>query len=178
MKKPKRILLDMDGVLSNFMGGVSKVFNIDVEKYHSWDVHKVFELTEEQFWNTIHEHNPMFWSCLEPYEWAHYLVKIIQEMSDDIYICTSPYQHRYCYGQKYEWISRYFPEFKERLIITNNKQLLAKPDTILIDDGDSNCKKFYQNGGEYILFPQTWNRNRDKTIERIMYVKKQLGEKL
>lgn len=174
MKKPTIILLDMDGVIANFMGGVSEVFGINVENYHSWNVNEFLGISEKKFWNEIHR-QPFFWMNLEKYEWADYLVQLCEKKADEVYICTSPAMDGKCYSEKYEWICDNYPQFKNKIILTNNKQLLANDKTILIDDSSKNCKQFYQNDGKYIMFPQPWNPNNTYIHTRMQYIKQQLN---
>lgn len=176
MDNEKNLLLDIDGVMANFIEGVSRHFKVDLSKLDSWHVNKHVGLTLNEFWRSIHC-NQYFWEMLPDYDWTFELFAICKGMfRDNMYFCSSPSMSEHAYSGKYLWINDRFPTMNNKLILTNNKHLLANKNTILIDDSDKNCKQFYQSGGQYILFPQPWNNNRGLVPDRIDYVKDKLNQ--
>ena len=78
---------------------------------------------------------------------------------------------------KVEWVHRYFRTFEKRLIITQApKSLLAKPDTLLIDDRDKNIEEFIAAGGQAILVPRPWNELHGWAGESLQVVRNSLEE--
>ena len=67
------------------------------------------------------------------------------------------------------WVQSHLPEYSKRFIIsTAPKSLLAKPDTLLIDDKDENVEEFVKAGGYGILVNRPWNKGyerADHTVE-------------
>jgi len=58
------------------------------------------------------------------------------------------------------WVKEHLSRYYKQLIITMApKHLLAKPDTLLIDDKDENVEGFWDAGGKAILVPRPWNSN-------------------
>ena len=91
------------------------------------------------------------------------LIKTLKErFGTNTYIASSPCDARSA-GGKFKWLEKNLPTFikgeipSRRVIFTRHKELLAKPDTILIDDYEKNVKKFITEGGKAILFPRQWN---------------------
>ena len=70
---------------------------------------------------------------------------------------------------KWAWIRDNLPIYLKRTIITQApKHLLARPDTLLIDDKDENVDGFREAGGKALLIPRPWNRahlQADRTVE-------------
>lgn len=152
------VLLDMDGVIADFVGGANKAhgYREDLD-WTKWSA----GLSSEEFWEPINACSPEFWRNLEPYPWTNLLTKSLMHHFNDVYICTSP-AHEPCSSAKVEWVREHLPEYyHRRFVITNHKHLLAGPDTILIDDSDHNILKFTRAGGHGVLFPQPWNKWRD-----------------
>ncbi len=151
------ILLDLDGVLSNFVGGVEKEFDVDLSDLDSWAMHKHMGMTSTAFWKKIQQ-NPRFWADLEPYPWARDLVNYaLEKTGGNVTIVTSPDMSVSTYTQKAYWVSQHFPSLMRKLFIGPQKWLMAKPTHILIDDSDSNIKDFRKHGGIGVTFPQPWN---------------------
>lgn len=161
------ILLDMDGVLSNFIGGVERLFDVDMSGLTTWNIRKALNalperepITAEQFWETI-QSNPRFWADLEPYPWARDVVNwALEKTKGNMTIVTSPDMAVSTYSQKAYWVNRHFPSLMRKLFIGPEKHLMAKPKHILIDDSDSNVEKFIKHGGIGVTFPQPWNEAR------------------
>lgn len=155
--KEPHIFLDMDGVLTNFVGGVEKVFDTDLSELNTWNVATYLGISSHEFWGKIRQH-PHFWAELEPYPWARDLVGLCQEKTKgNVSIATSPTADPNCAGQKMWWIGHRYPGFRRSFLIGSQKYLLAKPHHLLIDDSNDNCVEFGRYGGEVVVFPQKWN---------------------
>lgn len=157
-KENIHIFLDMDGVLSDFVGGCEKEFDCDLSDIDNWGFWSKIGISKHEFWNRIQQ-NKRFWFDLEPYSWARDLVNFCMELTKgDVTIVTSPDMSAHTYGQKAGWVMKFFPGLARKLFVGPQKHLLAQEGRILIDDSNKNIDDFKKAGGHTILFPQKWNR--------------------
>lgn len=172
MDKIKIVYCDMDGVLVNFRKGVHKAFN---KPYNYATLSNKWT-----FWNdwpdvTLEMVNSacdlLFWANLEWTEDGRDILRTIWQTfnSKDIYLLTDPVIGHETETGKMAWVDAWLPEYIKRTIITQApKHLLAKPDTLLIDDKDENVDGFREAGGKALLVPRPWNRahlQADRTVE-------------
>lgn len=79
---------------------------------------------------------------------------------ENVCIATSPTKDPDCLAGKLEWIHDHFPEWMHRqYAITPRKHLLARPDSLLIDDYSENIERFEAHGGYAITVPRPWNEH-------------------
>lgn len=158
----KIVYLDVDGVLADFHKGVHNAFNklydyLSAYRYDFWEDWE--EPTSRDDVNSIC--NKKFWENLE---WMHDGHDILREVvkyfkPKQVYILTAPMPNEESYAGKQAWIKENLPEYCEQTIITRTpKYLLAKSETLLIDDKDSNVEEFVTAGGDAILVPRPWNK--------------------
>lgn len=187
-----RVLLDMDEVLTDFIGGACKLFGVskwDLEQVWTpgqWDIVPYLEqllgkpLDTEAFWEAIHRQGAGFWTSLEETAWCQSLVDEIGNFTHDWHIVTSPSHCPSSYAGKVEWIKRRFGRTFDRFAITPHKYIFARPDVLLIDDRASTIDKFRADGGRGIVFPAHHNwlfRLKDTPLEWVfMQVSKESGE--
>lgn len=166
----------MDGVIADFVGGSLRVIGKTIPFSDiRWDYYGQIGMTEKEFWTEINKHGPEFWSGLESFDWTKDLVSLVSEKPWSI--LSTPSDHPQCQSGKIQWLQDKFGADFRNYVFTKNKQLLAKPGTVLIDDNDGNCARFKAAGGEAILFPQPWNENRGLIdVDPVDYVFKRLGE--
>lgn len=166
-----RILLDLDEVLADFVGGAAKVWGTTKEELEkvwvlgTWHMDpalatvlgKTVAEMEDEFWGPIDGH-PEFWSELEPLPWSGELIDLVSSLTDDWFIVSSPRNLECCRLGKERWIKRVFGKAFDRFHLTPYKHTLAMRDTVLIDDSDDNVKVFRANFGAYgIVFPKINN---------------------
>ena len=172
-------LLDMDGVICNFVDGLirSAKWTLEHEDWVSWSHHQTFGITDEEMWAFTKEEG--WWANLPEYGWAWRLVTELQCLGEVIF-CTSPSLDHKCPGEKIQWLRDrgFMSHRKNDFQIGPRKELMAKSGAILIDDYDVNVDKFRQNGGAAILFPQPWNENRSVKEDKVEFVLKQLASDL
>jgi len=166
------VLVDLDGVLCNFNERVLQVFNKPDYEVTKWSFFKDWGLTTQEFWQKIDE-TPGFWENLKPYPWMNELLDFIENRAN-FFLVSSPSWNASSYSGKRKWVQKYFGKEFNRLTITNHKELLAKKNAVLLDDSDSNCKKFLEAGGIPLLFPQPWNAAHTCVPNRIEFVKNRL----
>lgn len=148
------ILLDMDGVLADFLSQACHIHKQPLESVDRWDFYESWGLTAEQFWLPLR--GRAFWANLEPYHWARRLYYTLASQYD-VTIATSPNKDPDCASGKVDWLYRYFGEDFRDYLIGPEKWLMAKPGHLLIDDNADTCRKFIELGGNAVLFPQPWN---------------------
>jgi len=151
-----QILLDVDGVLTNFVKAALKVHKMEDYKIKSWDFFKELEIKAEDFWNKI-DNKEKFWETLPEYEWCDDLIGKIQELRIPYILSTSPsLASNSCYGKRQWMINKFGIKFNS-FMIGSQKHLMANKHTVLIDDSDKNIDNFRAHGGKGIVFPQPWN---------------------
>jgi len=168
------ILLDMDGVIANFVKGAAEVFNttyeelLDELKPEEWTIEFALERMGKikaenitlAFWERIEQEGEKFWSELPMFPEAKELYEFLFTLTDNVFFCTSPSYKSTCVAGKLKWLQKHFGGNTCRNYVftpAENKMLLANKYTILIDDSDKNIKAFKQAGGVGILYPRKWN---------------------
>jgi len=167
------ILLDMDEVLVDFIGGACEVFGVprqeleDNRPNNQWEIVSVLseclqsKLTLDGFWEEIHEYGQDFWIDLKPLPWAEELLSLVRETTNNWYIVSAPSRCHSSHVGKIKWLKSYFGKEFDKFILTPHKHLFAKRKTLLIDDRESNVTKFMQHGGDALLFASQRNSLRD-----------------
>lgn len=152
-----RIMLDMDGVLADFVGRASKVFGFNPKEVNTYDLPKCLGLKPQDFWKKIDETED-FWESIEPYPWAKALVRKCYAYTDEVGILTSPSLNPKSTVGKVEWVRKHFPKLLSNLVIVINKIIVWSPNMILIDDNEFTIRRWRGLNGKCILFPQPWNK--------------------
>lgn len=164
------IYLDMDEVLVDFIGGYIKMMGLDYQQVMShhkrgeWAIMDTLTramklpkpMSVEQFWAPI-DGDCQFWEKLEPLPWCDRLWKEVHKLTQDVHIISSPSHCDSSYTGKVRWLKRKFGRDFTRFMLTPHKEILAKPNSILIDDRESNCNKFCKAGGRSVIFPRYCN---------------------
>ena len=175
--KINRIFLDLDGVIRDWDGGVYKWFRMEPRTPTDWGhvcrtICKEYGISQHYFWE---KQGPDFWAGLEMLPYSQQIISLLP--IEKTCLLTSPTLNNAGFSQK--WIRTNLPEYfdKKQYLIGSAKHFCAAPDTLLIDDSDINVKKFKEEGGNTILFPQPWNENRVilEDIHRVHYLKSQLN---
>ena len=164
-----KIFLDIDGVLTDFVGQAVRKLNLNVDPTNcSWDFF-ASEMTPSEFWEKISLLGPGFWSLMPEYEWIDELVELVASHDPEFTLLTSPASCPKSWYGKRKWIQSKFGESFNRQIMTHDKHFCAAPGRLLIDDNEINCKRFADWGGQAILFPQSWN-SLGNDVDRIEHV--------
>jgi len=166
------VFLDCDGVLANFRKGIHDAFGKFYDyptlskKWKFWDdwPDVTFEMVNAvctiEFWQNLrgmHDSNNILHAVIDKFPVGQ------------IYLLTTPMPNVESATGRWSWIKEYLPEFYKRTIITQApKHLLARPDTLLIDDKNENVDGFREAGGKALLVPRPWNRahlQANRTVE-------------
>jgi hypothetical protein len=164
----KHILLDQDGVLCNWVGGVCKLYGRDYDQLASdWVpgescLRRWLGVSNDELWERVNAEGAQFWADLEPYPWAYGLWVRCNAYAPTT-ICTTPGFHPSSAEGKLMWFDRHFApctgparSFRE-YILTPHKGVVAGPGKLLIDDREFVCDEFREGGGAAILFPNPLN---------------------
>lgn len=164
MSHKKKALLDMDGVVVDFVRGVLKWYGSDVSYGDiTWNLEKTVAPTLEPsvFWDNL---GYDFWVNLPFTPKGQLLTQYVLQMfgEENVCICTSPCRTPGSIEGKIEWIRRHIPQLQRRFMVTPVKEFAASKNRFLLDDNNENCKKFNEAGGVSILIPQPWNDRNER----------------
>ena len=155
-----KCLLDMDGVIVDFVGGACSYFDIDnpySSGHHGYnDIVLRTGLTDEEFWNHL---GANFWANLNPTpEWQDILEIVESRFGiDNVCLLTSPCTNVECMEGKMRWINKHMPQYSRRYLMGPCKEFCANERHWLVDDNDNNIAIFAKYGGNTCLVPRPWN---------------------
>ena len=162
--KKQQILLDMDGVLSDFFSGALIALNRDYHrnvtpeeyatKFGKFEMYDYYGISVDDFWKTINN-TPAFWAGLWHLPWAERLYYDLLNIGD-VTIVTSPSEDPCCAKEKLQWL-KYHLGIKPSSVFIGSRKYLMAGNGILIDDYEKNVNAFRANGGAAILVPSNWN---------------------
>jgi hypothetical protein len=171
----QEILVDMDGVVTNFFGAACFAHKKNAEYIlTNWpagetETYKAMGLASDaDLFRAIDAMGENLWAKMEKYPWADYLWMHCKQLAAP-FVCTSPSRNASSSYGKVQWLQAWQGEAFRDYIITPHKHLLARPTRLLIDDFDKNCDVFRKAGGHAILFPRPWNENRAYAQDPIKY---------
>lgn len=158
--KTKCIYLDIDGVLTDFVGAVLELYGrpeSDRNLVRSWDgIPAVVDTNNLCMWERIAGEGQVWWATLPWTEHGEAIAEIC-ERAGPFVLMSTPTREPSCAAGKIEWINQYFPSSDRRFALTPCKHHFAHPGALLIDDSERNVRAFRENGGEAILWPAPWN---------------------
>ena len=164
--KISQILVDMDGVLCDFIGHTCKLMGLDPVKAidlwpaGAWDFSEGLGLNDAQVWEAIDKRGEDFWAGIPALPWFTSLMKLCESRCDLVVILTSPSIAHSSASGKVQWLQKHIGRHYRNYLIGPKKEVCARPGAVLIDDNDGNCEKFKAHGGEAIVFPAPWNSKR------------------
>lgn len=180
-----KLFLDMDGVLADFVGSISKAHN-KPSPYTDpstigislglFDIEKIWGITIKQLFEPSNNYD--FWHKMDKTPEADELVKAAFKAvgSDNVAILTAPSISEWCVPGKRAWVRRHYPELVNKIIYGSAKEFLSGPDKILIDDRDKNIDAFNQAGGRGILIPRLWNKDHELADKALSITLERLDE--
>jgi 5'(3')-deoxyribonucleotidase len=178
----KRCLLDMDGVLVDFVAGACHLFgqsNPYVDgTFTDFYMNNAWNMTPNDFFENM---GYDFWAELD---WMHD-GRAIFDFVDEAFgpentcILTSPVNTWGCFDGKIAWIKRNLPKaYHRKFLVGPAKSFCAGDDRVLIDDRDENITEFIAAGGNGLLVPRPWNSNRKLTLTSKEYITETYGKLL
>jgi 5'(3')-deoxyribonucleotidase len=160
---PRTVYLDMDGVITDFSGGVMNHFGLrrlgyttnDIKQWNWFGDFGLDEKAVSEFLSTSRK----FWAGLDWTPGGKILFSILHQMyGEDLWLLTTPWvDNEACRGGKLDWVNKNIPCMTNNVIFNFDKSKLATPWSILIDDREETVEKFRAAGGIGILIPRTWN---------------------
>lgn len=162
------IYLDMDGVVSDAHRAFLKALGReDLVKDYPAGVFNTYEaagVSEKAMWRAVGAAGRKLWSGMRVLPWARELYEKLSEMGDVVFL-TAPTRDPESLAGKLEWLQRFTKrkDFRD-YVVTNRKELLAGPGTVLIDDRPENCRSFREAGGRAILFPAAWQGSSEDSV--------------
>jgi 5'(3')-deoxyribonucleotidase len=159
-----RILLDVDGVVANFVGRYLQVVK-DVtgrdygdEDVVEWNIATALGLSEQEQ-DRVHEvvATPGFCFELSVYPGAVAAVRRLAGRHSIVWV-TTPSEHNPTWRQDRErWLAEHFGGLGRSLVQTNDKQLVDGD--LLVDDRPENCAAWARAhpSGLAVLWSRPWN---------------------
>lgn len=163
------VFLDLDGIITNFNKPVCEKFNLPYppQIYHFFPEirSQVNDFCDRSFWQNL--------------EWMNDGRDILRAITDifepeKIYLLTKMMPNAETASGKMIWIQNNLPLYSNRVILITLgvlKSLLARPDTLLIEDCDKYVDGFREAGGKALLVPRPWNRLHRQANRTNQYVK-------
>lgn len=140
MEKTYKFYCDMDGVLVNFNKGYFDLTGRDITgQFH----------TDAKFWGPIDKAGVDFWLNLEWMPDGKMIWDYIKKYNP--ILLSSPSRQVDSRVGKAKWVERELPGVQLILRSAEKKQEFANPDSILIDDRESNVEQWRNSGGIAIL---------------------------
>lgn len=164
-----RILIDMDGVLSDFDGEFLKrwqdrypnKFFVPMDKRNIFYVKDSYpEELKPLVTEILLEKN--FFRDMMPVEGGREALTEMESIGLEVFICTSPLSHyKNCVLEKYEWVENNLgKKWVERIILTKDKTIIKG--NILIDDRPviTGIDEYVE--WEHILYDRPYNKGINK----------------
>lgn len=159
----RQCLIDMDGVIADFVGAISLAHNrpnpyLKPEAQGIWDMELLWGISAAEFYRPSDCRE--FWVSMPKTPEADQIVELALASFGlaNTAILTAPSSFEGCIPGKRAWIERYYPTLKSQMIFGSAKEFLAGPNRWLLDDRDKNVDAFQKAGGHGVLVPRPWNR--------------------
>lgn len=178
--KPTKCLLDLDGVLVDWMAGVIKHFNInqkmfdDAQRPLNWLwILDITGLTKDEFFKQL---SVDFWRDLEWTSDGQEILSLVEAEfgHDNICLLTSHSASGPAAHGKVLWIEKHLSHYADQLLIGTAKHFCSHYRSLLVDDGEHNIDFFIDHDGQGILVPRPWNRLHGK--DPITHLKQRLEQ--
>lgn len=121
--------------------------------------------TEENVWERVSTLPAGWWAKLAPDPAGMLLVAKLRARGVEVFPVSAPLllgRNDAGYGASCEgkrrWLEHNLPELSRKLVLTEAKHLVARPDTILVDDSTDQVEAWRKAGGPAVLWYQPWNR--------------------
>jgi len=142
-----RVLLDIDGVLADFIGGACKLHGRS-----QGGLAPLLGMSAGAFYAPMGQ---SFWAGLTPLPWMRDVVTMLEGKFgvENICLLTAPILTPGCFDGKLEWINTHLPQYRRRYLVGPAKHFCASESSLLIDDNTTNVLDFTKAGGKGFLFP-------------------------
>lgn len=151
-----KIYLDLHDTLIDLFSGVCKLYGYEPIALGpcAWS-----ELFDGKVQTRIMVRNAKWWAELEHTKEASAIIELALTHAgkDNVHLLTK-LSTPACAAGTLAWVQNNYPFLAERVHMCHQKEVLARHDSILIDDNVHNCEKFKSEGGMAIVVPKPWNR--------------------
>ena len=164
-----RILIDMDGVLSDFDGEFLKhwrerypdKFYVPFEKRTTFYVRQQYPDDLKPLVTEI-VLEPGFFRDMMPIDGGKKALDEMSALGHEVFICTSPLSaYKNCVLEKFEWVDRVLgPQWVKRIILTKDKTFVNAD--YIIDDKPEITGVEHTPSWEHILYDRPYNKEVDK----------------
>lgn len=151
------VLIDCDGVCSDFLGGLFGALDYKGPPLTTWNFTAVLspeqQIETEKILNTY-----QFWASLEPIPGAKPAISYFKSLGFPIHWVTSPWHTCPNWGQaRRTWLHKHFGATPHDITITHRKDLVRG--LTLIDDKPSHVKAWQQANPQkpVLLYAQSYN---------------------
>lgn len=167
----RTILLDMDDVVVDLLGGLRKLWPDREIGDDGWSVCQTLGITHAEFWDRIVQ-TPNFWADLDFTPQGRALISAVNlRPNTEWWFATSPTGCAVAAEGKYRWVEKHLgKDATSKIVLVQDKWLLARQGAVLIDDRDYNVEAFCQKGGIGIHWPRNWNNARFNSHQPLDYV--------
>lgn len=162
------VLLDMDGVLVDFVSGVAKFHKINhpydsQEAWGRWDFYNLIGLSYEEIMSPL---TVEFWANLDWMPGGKKLLEVVEERfgKENICILSNPSGCSKAMEGKLRWLEKHVPEYKSRYLFGPSKHFAGHINRLLIDDADHNVLDYLKHGFPALLVPRPWNKRNQENI--------------
>lgn len=149
--EPMITFLDLDGVIVDFYGAVSKELGFTTTFEHD-ALYSYFGNDEAKVKNYLHSLSADWWASIPKFEWADDLIDLATSYGEIAYL-SSPGHYPNAGAGKILFAKHVLNT--EHLILAKTKSLIAAPKRVLIDDTPYNCAAFKKAGGDSYLWPSS-----------------------
>lgn len=165
--RPDTIYIDMDGVIADLLRailedkGIPKEETVRIQKFDH-DLYQVVGMSKPELWESVN--TLQFWQNIPAFPWAVNLLSEARRLTPNVHIVSSPAGGVWSMAGKLDWLTTHFgatgPKGFRDYVFTPHKELLARPNVVLIDDREDYCERFTNAGGMALLFPAPDNKLR------------------
>lgn len=151
------VLLDMDGVLVDFIKGACEAHkkeNPYLNPINHGNYWIDWGMSDTEFWQLFDE---SFWENLDWMPDGQEILSIVENSfgAKNICLVTNPSHCDLAAAGKIRWIRKNMPNYLDRFLIGSGKYFC---NGFLIDDYDLNIQK-HKYSGSGLLLPRLWNSN-------------------
>lgn len=159
----KRILVDMDGILCDFIGAFlskyNKEFNdtLTIEDIHNHDFQRCLKPAAQSVWKSYMA-EPGFFRNLVPLPNALESLKELHDAGHKIYIASS-HANAISSKEKHEWLEHHVPWLNRKRFFFGYDKFMLKAD-VLIDDAHHNIEQYREEwpNAEIYTISYPWNQ--------------------
>ncbi len=171
-----KCLIDMDGVVANFVKGCCALYGKEQEDWPKGAYNFPFEMfgeaSEGAVWERIANLGSDFWRDLDLLPDAEEIVAYCEEFfgaTNCAFLTSPPKSSPLAATGKIQWVKKHFPDYNRRILVGACKEFCAHQNSVLIDDYSVNIVKFIDHGGKGVMLPRSWNEEHHlNTIETLL----------